>query len=97
MAKTLLHATWHMTTVAFLTVGTALPLARSVLPGEAARAVAVVAAAATTGFAATAVGFGKAAQSLELYCVTPVRWCSTPPRRSPGGELTDALDRSPVK
>ena len=62
MTKMLLHATWHMTTVAFLTVEFALLLAGSVLPGEAARAVAVVAAAATTGFAAIAVGFGGAAQ-----------------------------------
>src|SRR4051795_4828684 len=31
--KTMLHATWHMTTVAFLTVGIALIVAGSGLPG----------------------------------------------------------------
>jgi hypothetical protein len=57
---TMIHVTWHMTTIAFLTVGCALVLAGSVLHGDAARAVALVAAAAATGFAALAVGLGGA-------------------------------------
>jgi len=58
--KLMIHATWHMTTVAFLTAGTALLLSGSVLDGDTARAVALVAAGASTGFAAIAVGLGAA-------------------------------------
>ena len=58
--KTMIHVTWHMTTVAFLTVGCALLLSGSVLHGDAARGIALVAAGASTGFAALAVGLGGA-------------------------------------
>jgi hypothetical protein len=58
--KAMIHTSWHMTTVAFGTVGVALLLAGSILDDDAARAVAVLAAAATTGFTAIAVGFGLA-------------------------------------
>jgi hypothetical protein len=60
MTKAMIHTTWHMTTIAFLTVGSALLLSGSVLDGDAARAIAVLAAAAATGFAALAVGLGAA-------------------------------------
>ena len=60
MTRTMIHATWHMTTVAFLTVGIALLLSGSVLGGDTARGIAVVAAVAATGFAAVAVGLGGA-------------------------------------
>jgi hypothetical protein len=63
MTKTMIHVTWHMTTIAFLTVGCALLLSGSVLDGDSARGIALVAAAASTGFAALAVGLGGAAQS----------------------------------
>src|SRR5215813_15604743 len=46
--KTMIHVTWHMTTIAFLTVGTALLLSGSVLHGDAARALGLVAAGAST-------------------------------------------------
>jgi hypothetical protein len=49
-----------LTSVAFLTVGAALLLSGSVLDGDAARAVGLVAAGASTGFAAVAVGLGAA-------------------------------------
>jgi hypothetical protein len=52
-----------MTTVAFLTVGVALLVAGLVLDAEAARGIGVVAAAATTGFAAVAIGLGGGALS----------------------------------
>ena len=52
--KTMIHATWHMTTIAFLTVGAALLLAGSVLHGDTARAISLVAAGGSTGFAAVA-------------------------------------------
>jgi len=41
MTKTMIHVTWHMTTVAFLTVGSALLLSGSVLDGDAARGIAL--------------------------------------------------------
>jgi len=56
--KSMIHITWHLTTIAFLTVGSALLLSGSVLHGDTARGIALVAAAATTGFAAVAVGLG---------------------------------------
>lgn len=60
MTKAMIHVTWHMTTIAFLTVGVALVLSGSVLDGDAAQAVALVAASASTGFAALALGLGAA-------------------------------------
>ena len=60
MTKTMIHVTWHMTTIAFLTVGFALLLSGSVLHGDAARGIGLVAAGAATGFAALAVGLGAA-------------------------------------
>jgi hypothetical protein len=62
--KTMIHATWHMTTVAFLTVGFALLLAGSVLDGDGAHAIAVLGAGAATGFAALAVAMAASPQSL---------------------------------
>jgi hypothetical protein len=60
MTKAMIHVTWHMTTIAFLTVGVALLVAGTVLSGDTARALGLVAAAAYTGFAALAVGLGAA-------------------------------------
>ncbi len=60
MTKAMIHVTWHLTTIAFLTVGSALVLAGSILHGDAAQAIGLVAAAASTGFAALAVGLGAA-------------------------------------
>ena len=60
MTKTMIHVTWHMTTIAFLTVGFALLVSGSVLQGDTARWLGLVAAGASTGFAALAVGLGGA-------------------------------------
>jgi hypothetical protein len=60
MTKTMIHVTWHMTTIAFLTVGSALLVSGSVLHGDTARGIGLVAAGASTGFAALAVGMGGA-------------------------------------
>ena len=60
MTKAMIHVTWHMTTIAFLTVGSALLLSGSVLNGDTARGLGLVAAGASTGFAALAVGLGAA-------------------------------------
>ena len=58
--KTMIHVAWHLTTIAFLTVGSALLLAGSVLHGDTARGISLMAAGASTGFAALAVGLGAA-------------------------------------
>ncbi len=60
MTKAMIHVTWHMTTIAFLTVGSALLLAGSVLHGDTARGIGLLAAGASTGFAVLAVGLGGA-------------------------------------
>jgi hypothetical protein len=60
MTKAMIHVTWHMTTIAFLTVGFALLLSGAVLHGDAARGIGLVGAGAFTGFAALAVGLGGA-------------------------------------
>ncbi|HZE05872.1 MAG TPA: hypothetical protein VE127_11640 [Solirubrobacteraceae bacterium] len=52
----MIHVTWHMTTVAFLTVGCALLVAGLALHGDTRRAVGILAAGGSTGFAALAVG-----------------------------------------
>ena len=69
--KAMIHTTWHITTVAFLTVGVALLLSGSVLDGDTAQGIAMLAAGASTGFAAVAVGLGaayaKSPRSLFLH------------------------------
>jgi hypothetical protein len=60
MTKAMIHVTWHITTIAFLTAGAALVLAGAVLDGDTARGIAVVGAGACTGFALVAVGLGAA-------------------------------------
>ena len=58
--KTMIHVTWHMTTIAFPSVGAALLLSGAVLHGDTARGIGLVAAGASTGFAAIALGLGGA-------------------------------------
>jgi hypothetical protein len=58
--KLMIHTTWHLTTIAFLTVGAALLLAGVVAHGDTARGIGLVGAAASTGFAVVAVGLGAA-------------------------------------
>lgn len=60
MTKTMIQATWHITTVAFFTLGFALLVSGSVLDGDAVRAVGVVGAVGFTGFAGVALGLGAA-------------------------------------
>jgi hypothetical protein len=60
MTRSMIHVTWHLTTIAFLSVGSALLLSGSVLHGDSARGIALVAAGACTGFAALAAGLGAA-------------------------------------
>jgi hypothetical protein len=58
--KTMIHVTWHLTTIAFLTVGLALLLAGAVLDGDTADGFALLGAAASTGFAVLTLGLGAA-------------------------------------
>jgi hypothetical protein len=67
MTKLMIRATWHMTTIAFLTFGAGLVLAGSILPVDAARAIGLVAASASTGFAAIALGGAIAQAPRSLY------------------------------
>ena len=58
--KLMIHTTWHLTTIAFLTVGVAFLLSGTILHGDTARGIGLVGAGASTGFAAVAVGLGAA-------------------------------------
>jgi hypothetical protein len=60
MTKAMIHVTWHLTTIAFLSVGLALLLSGTLLDGDTARGIGVVAAATSTGCAAVVVGLGGA-------------------------------------
>jgi len=86
MTKAMIRAAWHMTTVAFLTVGSALVLSGSVLHGDTARGIGLVAAGESTGFAALAVG---------VPSLKPLEPCSSTPlplaHRRRGAGLVGAL------
>ncbi len=71
MTRTMIHATWHITTVAFLVIAAAFVLAAAVPNGATAHALALLAAVATTGFAAVAVGLGVAALSPRAFVRHP--------------------------
>jgi len=70
MTKAMIQVAWHITTIAFLTVGCALLLSGLVLHGDTARGIGLVSASAFTGFAAVAV-LGAAAQSPRSLFVHP--------------------------
>ncbi len=53
--RLVLHITWHLTTVAFVSVAVALLLSGSMLHGDTARGVALFAACMATGFAAVMI------------------------------------------
>jgi hypothetical protein len=60
MTKAMIHTSWHMATIALLTVGSMLLLSGTVLDGHTARDVSLIAAAASTAIAAVALGLGAA-------------------------------------
>jgi hypothetical protein len=60
MTLAMLHVSWHIGTIAFLTLGVAMLVAGTSLDDDAARAIGLVGAAAFTGFAALAAGLGAA-------------------------------------
>lgn len=61
MTMAMIHVTWHLTTIAFFATGSALLLSGTVLDGDSARAIALVAAGECTCFAVLMVGLGLAA------------------------------------
>jgi hypothetical protein len=58
MTKAMIHVSWHVATIAFLTVGAVFLLSGTVLEGDTPRAILLVAASASAGFAALALGVG---------------------------------------
>jgi hypothetical protein len=60
MTRAMIHVTWHITTIAFFTLGLALLVAGSALDGSTARGIGVVGAAGFTGFATVAAVLGGA-------------------------------------
>ena len=72
MTKTMIHAAWHITTIAFLTAGCALILSGSVLDGDVARGLGFLGAGAVTGFAGVVIGLGAASvDSPRSFLVHP--------------------------
>ncbi len=67
MTKVMIRATWHITTIAFLTVGSALLLAGSVLHGDTARGIGLLAACEATAFAALVTGGALARSPRTLF------------------------------
>lgn len=73
MTKAMIRVAWHMATIALLTVGSALVLSGSVLDGDAARAIGLLAAGASTGIGALAavVAAGQARRALASRATNP--------------------------
>jgi hypothetical protein len=71
MTRSMIHVSWHLASVAFLTVGVALLLAGTVLEGDAAQAIAVVAAVEATAFAVVTLGIGGAKLSPRSLLTHP--------------------------
>ena len=71
MTRTIVHVTWHITTVAFLTAGCALVLAGAAFDGDTAKAIGAVGPVAFTGFAAVALVLGGYGQSPRMFVKHP--------------------------
>lgn len=72
LTRTMIHVTWHMTTIAFVTVGAALLASGTFLHGDSARSIAFVAAGASTGFAALAVASSGSPRAVFAHPGPPV-------------------------
>jgi hypothetical protein len=70
MTRAMIHVSWHIATIAFLTTGVAMLLSGTILDGDAARGIALVAAGAFTGFAAVTLGLGAAGTRSPRSTVT---------------------------
>src|SRR5947209_15284349 len=53
--RAMIHTTWHLTTVGFIATGAGFLVAGTALRGDARRGVAMLAAGASTGFAAVVI------------------------------------------
>jgi hypothetical protein len=62
MTRSMIHATWHITSFAFLVAGVGMIVSATALDGDAADVLAWFTAAAFTGYAAVAVVLGAAKQ-----------------------------------
>ena len=71
MTRTMIHASWHLTTVAFLATSAALVAAGAWLDGDAAQALAVLGAAAMTGFASVVLLLGATELSVRAFFQHP--------------------------
>src|SRR3954454_15411007 len=60
MTRAMIHVTWHLTTVAFFSVGVALVFAGAAREDGVARGAGVFAAGTSTGFVAVMAGLGAA-------------------------------------
>jgi hypothetical protein len=67
ITKTMIRVSWHVTTIAFLSVGSVLILSGSVLHGGTARAIGLVGASTSTAFAALLVGAACAHGPRSLF------------------------------
>jgi uncharacterized protein YjbI with pentapeptide repeats len=67
MTRAMIHASWHIATVAFVVIAGAFVLAGAVLHGATAHGFALLAAVATSGFAALIVGLGATALSPRAF------------------------------
>jgi hypothetical protein len=66
MTKSMIRVSWHLTTMAFVAVGTAFVLSGSVLDGDAAHGIGLLATATSTGFAALVLGTGAVQASRSI-------------------------------
>lgn len=62
MTKLMIRATWHITTIAFVVIGSAMVACAPAASSEACRGIGRVAAISYTGFAALTVGLAAATQ-----------------------------------
>ena len=71
MTKSMIRISWHLATIAFVTVGVSLLLAGTILHGDTARGIGFVAASASTAIAVLILGTGAASLPRSLAARDP--------------------------
>lgn len=71
MTRAMVHASWHIATVAFVAAAAALLLAGTTVEGDAARALGFLGAAAISGYAAVVLLLGAAGLSPRAFFQHP--------------------------